>query len=169
MTRLKTHISNTIKEIPKYEINPEVAETKNLALSRAFARPQEIIAQEENIKNSAAESFAEAKDITSSASGLLAAMAGIEKSKQGALRGLAADESVIKNNNMKDVYAANEMVINEKDKAWNQNVYAPWDIKLRSLQQRKQQRDEMWGNIIGGVIGAAGEIAGAAVGKPPGV
>ena len=155
---LNKKIRGQIKKMPKYKIQPEVYENLALATSRAFGRPQEIEIAEENLEESQAAALGQAKDVTSSTSALLSTLAAIEGGKQKSVRGLAQDEASIRSANVKDLYGAKSALAEEKDKAWYQNVYAPWEAKLRSLQQQKANRNAFWSNLAGGLLGGAGKL-----------
>ena len=146
--------------MPKYKIQEEAFQNQSMARSRAFGRDRSIQMQEENIEQEAANAAGEAKDITGSTSSLLSTIAAINANKGEQLRGLAQDESQVQAANMNQLYAANENMIDEQDKAFNQNEMAPWDAKLRGLQQKKQNRANLTNTIVGSVIGAAGSIFG---------
>lgn len=172
---LNKKISRQIKKMPKYAIQPEAYENVALATARAFGRPQEIAIAEESLDQSAADAVGQAQDISSSTSGLLSTLSAIEGNKQGALRDLAQDESTIRARNTQDLYGAKTALAEEKDKAWFQNVYAPWEAKLRSLQEKKANRSAFWSNLAGGLLSGAGALAtggafgagGALAPKPP--
>src|SRR5688500_9880894 len=124
MSRLKTRISRAIKNMPKYKINEEAFENQSIARSQAFGRNRAIQMQEENIDQSAADAASQARDVTSSTSSLLSTIAAINANKTAGQRGLAQDEAAAQQQNVGQLYQANQAMIDEKDKAWNQNVYA---------------------------------------------
>jgi len=157
---LNKKISKQIARMPKYKIQDEAFQNQAIAKSRAFGRDRNIQMQEQNIEQEAAGAAAEAKDITGSTSGLLSTIAAINANKGQTLRGLAQDEAQIQASNVGDLYAQNEAMINEQDKAFNQNEMAPWDAKLRMLQQKKQNRANLANTIIGSVANVAGAFVG---------
>lgn len=149
-----------IRKMPKYKILPEVFESKNIARSRAFGRDRAIQETQEDLESQSSQAIGEAKDITSSTSGLLETLASINANTSAAKRELAQDEATIQRENVKDLYDVNQMVIDEKDKAWRQNVFAPWEAKLSSIQQRRANNNAFWTSVAGGGLGAAGSIVG---------
>ncbi len=155
---LKKKINKHLKNMPKYQIQQEAFENVGLATARAFGRPGEVLAAEENIEESGAQALGQAKDITSSTSALLSTLAAIEGGKQSATRQLVGDEASIKSQNVRDLYATKTALAEEKDKAWRQNVYAPWEAKLRSMQQQKANRAAFWTNLAGGLVSGAGSL-----------
>lgn len=156
---LKKDIERQIKKMPKYKINQEAYDNLALATSRAFGRPREIEIAEENLDESAAGALGQAKDVSSSTSALLSTLAAIEGNKQTSMRGLAQDEAEIKSANMGELYGAKTALSEEKDKAWYQNVYAPWESKLRNLQEQRANRSAFWSSVTGGLLSGAGALA----------
>jgi hypothetical protein len=153
---LNKKIRRQIKKMPKYKINQEVFDTQNLARSRAFGRDRSIQMADEALDEQAAGDLTTASELSSSTSSLLATIAAINANKTGGKRALAQDEATIQANNVKDLYGANAMVGEEKDKAWRQNVFAPWEAKLGALQQQKANRNQFWSSVTGGLLTAIG-------------
>lgn len=164
MSRLKTRISRAIKGMPKYTINDEAFENQALARSQAFGRNRAVQMQESNIEQSAADAANQASGITGSTSSLLSTIAAINANKTAGLRDLAQTEAGIQQQNMGQLYGANQAMIDEKDKAWNQNVYAPWAAHLQNLKEKKANRDAKWGSIAGGLLTAGATILGGPIG-----
>lgn len=164
MSRLKTRISRAIKNMPKYQINEEAFQNQAMARSQAFGRNRALQTQEENIDQSAADAASQAQQATSSTSSLLSTIAAINANTTSAQRGLAQDEAAIQQQNMGQLYNANQAMIDEKDKAWNQNVYAPWAAHLQNLKERKANRDAKWGSIAGGLLSAGASVLGGPIG-----
>lgn len=150
--------------MPKYSIQDEAFENQSVARIRAFGKDRDVAMQQENIDQSSADAVRTAQDVSSSTSDLLGTVAAIESSNTAAKRGLTQDEAGIRRQNIGDLYAVNTAMIDEKDKAWRQNVHAPWDAKLRNLQQRKANRSAFWSSLAGGVLGAAGMVLGGPLG-----
>lgn len=151
-----------IKNRPKYTINEEVFENQNMARAAAFGRDRSIQMQEQELEQSAANAVSEAKDVTSSTSGLLSTIASIQAGQSAAGRDLATTEAQIQQQNRGDLFAANQAVIDERDKAFDFNVNQPYQNKVQALRDRKKARGELVGNIIGGLtsIGAAAATGG---------
>lgn len=158
MASLNKKIQKQIGAMPKYQLTPEAFQSQNIARSRAFGRDRAIQMAEQDIASQASQDVATAQDVTDSTSGLLSAIEAINQSTVSSKRGLSMDEADIQRRNMGDLYAANQAVIDEKDKAWFQNVYAPWEAKLRNMQEKKMRRSMFWGNMLGGVLKASGEM-----------
>lgn len=150
--------------MPKYTINDEAFENQSLARSAAFGRDRSIQMQEGNLEQDAADAAGAARDVTGSTSSLLSTIAAINANTTTGRRGLAQDESVIKRQNMGQLYGANQAMIDEKDKAWNQNVYAPWAAHLQNLKEKKANRDAKWGSIAGGLLSAGATVLGGPIG-----
>lgn len=161
---LRKKIDKQIKNMPKYSIAPEVFDTQALAKVRAFGQDRDVQMAQEDIETGSAQATSQAKDVSTSTADLLSTISAIETSNNASRRGLLQDQATIRRQNVGDLYQANQVVAEEKDKAWYQNVYAPWDAKLRNLQQRKQNRAAFWGNITGGLLSASGFALGGPVG-----
>lgn len=161
---LKKKIERQIKRMPKYSIQDEAFQTQDIARQRAFGRDRDIAMRQEDIEQGAANAANEARNTTSNTADLLGAISAIEAGKGANIRALEQDEQASRTQKINDLYNANQMMIDEKDKAWYQNKYAPWDAKLQNLKQRKQNRTAMWTNIAGSLIGAAGFALGGPVG-----
>jgi hypothetical protein len=159
---IKKDMSRLLRNRPKYEINQEVFDNQALAKGAAFGRDRSIQMQETEMEQSASNAIAEAKNVTSSTSGLLSTIASIQANQNAAGRDLATTEAQIQQQNRGDLFAANQAVIDEKDKAFDFNVNQPYQNKIQSLRDRKKARTEMVGSIIGGLtsIGASAATGG---------
>lgn len=161
---LRHRINRQIRKMPKYRINKEVFDNQNIARSRAYGRDRSVQIAQEDIDAQTAESVGYAKDATSSTAGLLAALADINNNNTQAKRSLAQDEASIQAKNVQDLINVNNMVSEEKDKAWYHNVYSPWDAKLRALQQQRANRTAFFNNLVGGLTTLAGTTIAGPVG-----
>lgn len=146
--------------MPKYKIADEAFQTQNIAKSRAFGRDRAVQTAQEDLDVQAATSAQEARDVSDSTTSLLSTIAAISANQTQAKRGLAQQEAEIQRANVGDLYQANQAMIDEKDKAFYQNEYAPWETKLRSLQERKAGRQQLWSSVAGGLMTAAGSFLG---------
>ena len=160
MASLNKKIENQIAKMPKYKLAREATETQNLARSRAFGRDRAVQMAEENIEAGGAQDVARAQDISDSTSGLLSTISSINANTAGAKRDLSGMESDIQRRNVGDLYDANEAMINEKDKQFYQNEQAPWEAKLRGMQEKKARRAQFWNSAIGGLMSGVGALAG---------
>lgn len=160
---LNKKMDRLIKNRPTYRINDEAYENQNLARSAAFGRDRSIQMQEQELEQDAANAVSEAKDVTGSTSSLLSTIASIQANQSAAGRDLATTESMIKRENLNNLYGANKDVIEEKDKEFDFNVNQPYQNKVQALRDRKKARGELVGNIIGGLtsIGATAATGGA--------
>lgn len=166
MANLNKKIKRQIAKIPKYKINQEAFDTQNLAKSRAFGRDRAIQTAQEDLEAQGAEDIGAAIDSTDSTSGLLATISAINANNTAGKRALAQDEAVIQRENVGDLYAANEAMINEKDKEFYQNKVAPWDAKLSALNAKKAGRQQLLSSAVGGLLSGAGSFfAGGGFGK----
>lgn len=161
---LNKKIKQTIKNMPKYTINPEVFESQNIARSQAFGRDRDVQMAQEDINQGVAAGIGQAKDVTSSTSALLSAITDLNLGAFDAKRSLAGTEAGLRRDKIRDLYGVNEMVGEEKDKAFMQNKIQPWEAKLRMLTQKKQNRAAIAGTITQGLLTAAGAIVGGPIG-----
>jgi hypothetical protein len=157
--KAKKEIRNTIKNRPKYEIPDEAAQTQSSARSQAYGRDRSIQMQEENINQEAANSAAMAKDISGSTSSLLSTIAAINANKTGQLRGLAQDEASMQQGKLQNLYAANNAMIDEKDKAWNYNVNMPYQQKLQRANEKLRRSQMITDSFTGVAIAVGGSAA----------
>ena len=156
---LKSQIRNQIKKMPKYKIQNEAFQNQAVARTAAFGQNRDVQMQRENIDQAAAESLNRAQDVTTSTSDLLSTIAAISASRNSTQRDLAITQAGLRQQGRQELYAANTAMIDEKDKAFYQNVYAPWEAKLRNLQERKANRTAFW-NRVGGAIFDPGNFSG---------
>lgn len=161
---LKSQIRRQIKNMPKYTIQGEAFQNQAIARTSAFGQNRDVQMQQQNIDQSAADAVSQAQDVTANTSDLLSTIAAIDASKNSAQRDLAITQAGLRRQGRQELYGANTAMIDEKDKAFYQNVYAPWEAKLRNLQQRKANRTAFWNNIAGGLLGAAGYALGGPIG-----
>lgn len=156
---LKKDIRRQIRKMPKYTINQEAFDNQNLARSRAFGPDRGIQMAQEDLETEGAQDIATAADLTDSTSGLLATISAINANQTAGRRALAQDEATIQRENVGDLYQANQAMIDEKDKAFYQNKVAPWEAKLRNMQQRQANRAQIGSTIIGGILSGGGALA----------
>lgn len=164
MASLNKKINRQIAKMPKYKINQEAFDTQNIARSRAFGRDRNIQMAEQDLESQAANDAALAMDATDSTSALLSTIASINANVGAGKRGLAQDEARIQSNNVNDLYSANQMLIDEKDKEWRQNKFAPWEAKLGALKDKKARRSALTTSIVGGLLSGAGAVLGGPIG-----
>lgn len=139
--------------MPKYKIADEAFQTQNIAKSRAFGRDRAVQTAQEDLDVQAATSAQEARDVSDSTTSLLSTIAAISANQTQAKRGLAQQEAEIQRANVGDLYQANQAMIDEKDKMWRQNVYAPWELRLNELAAKRRRRQAVTDSIVGGITG----------------
>lgn len=166
---LNKKIRRQIKKMPKYKINQEAYDIQNLAKAEAFGKDRDVQMAQENIDQDVVSSIGQAKDITSSSSALLSALTNIQSGGMTAKRGLAEYEAgTLRRQKIQNLNAANQFMIDEKDKAFYQNEYAPWEAELRNLQEKKANRRALLNSVVGGVLTAGGAILGGPLGAAAG-
>ena len=146
------------KERPQYEIDDEAFESKEIAKRQAFGEVSEITAAKTSLEQSVADTMGQATKISDSGSGLLATLSAISSQKQKSYLGLASTEASIKSQRLGDLYRSNRAMIEERDKAFEYNVAAPYADKLSTLRDQKTQRTENWmraADIAGGITASA--------------
>lgn len=169
MSSWSTLVERQISNVPKYKINQEAYDNLALAKSQAYGQDRDIQMASENVDRDVATGVGQAKDITSSTTALLSALSGMETQGMNTKRQLAGDQATIRRDKMRDVYTANESMIEEKDKAFMQNQMAPWLYQLQELQMRRRRSDQMatemlglWGQSNSSFMSMAGGMMGGA-------
>lgn len=158
--KAKKDRENLIKKMPKYQITEEASQNQAIARSQAFGKDRSIQAQRTNIEQDTANAVSAAKDVTSSTSDLLSTIAAIKSNSDATMRGLAQDEATIQNQKVGQLYGVNSQMIDEKDKQWRQNVYAPWAAKMGLKTEQAQNNQNMWNTFLGGSLQFLGNQAG---------
>jgi hypothetical protein len=159
---LNKKIRRQMKKMPKYKIQDEAYQIQNLAKAEAFGKDRDIQMAQDDIDQDVVDSIGQAKDITSSSSALLSALTNIQAGGMSAKRGLAEYEAGdLRRMKIQNLNAANQFMIDEKDKEFYQNEYAPWETELRRLQEQKANRRSTLNAVIGGVLSAGGSLLGA--------
>lgn len=141
---LKNRIKLMEAERPEYEIAPEAFESQEIAKREAFGEDPSIVAARTEIEQSVADTMAEAAKVSESGSGLLATLSAINANKSQAYLGLAGQEAGLRSQKLGQLYRQNYAMIEEKDKAFEFNVAAPYAAKLGTLREQKVQRTENW-------------------------
>ena len=158
MASLKKRIKELEAIRPEYEISDEAFETQEIAKRQAFGEVSEITAAKTSLEQSVADTMGQATKISDSGSGLLATLSAISSQKQKSYLGLASTEASIKSQRLGDLYRSNRAMIEERDKAFEYNVAAPYADKLSTLRDQKTQRTENWmraADIAGGITASA--------------
>ena len=153
---LKHQIAYWEKNRPTYDIAPEAGEVVEMAQREAFGTPQEIVSARTALDVGVAETMAQAGKMSDSGSGMLATLEAISAQKSGAYLDLAGKEASIRSQRLGDLYRSKYAMIEEKDKAFEYNVAAPYADKVTGLRARKTQRAENWMRLAEGTISAAG-------------
>jgi len=159
---LKNRIKYMEKQRPEYDIATEAIESQELAKRQAFGELPEITAARAGLEAGVAETMGEATKVTESGSSLLATLEAINAQKQKGFLNLAGQEASIRSQKMGDLYRQNYAMIEEKDKAFEYNVAAPYAQKLTGMREQKRQRTENWmkaADIVGGIIASRTDAA----------
>ncbi len=142
---LNKKLAKLVKNRPQYQINQEAFDNQALATANAFAPDQSIQQQRNILDQDVANTLNQVQQTSSSSSAILSTLAKINDSKNAAMRGLAGDEAAIQRDKMRDLYAANDALSEEKDKAWNFNTNEPYQNQIQMLRDKKKARQEnMW-------------------------
>jgi len=163
---LNKKINNLINNRPQYQIQDEGFENQALAKGMAFGRDRGIQKAEENIMTSGADAMGQAQQVSGSSNALLDTLASISGGQNQNLRDLGVQEANVQSSRMRDLYGANNAMIDEQDKAWNFNVNDPYQNQVQALRDKKKFRTELLFkglDVVGGLAGA-GAMAGG-VGK----
>ena len=152
---LKKRIRNLEANRPKYKISGEAFENKELAKRQAFGEATEITSAKTNLDQNVADATSQATKVSDSGSSLLATLSAINSQKQKSYLGLANQEAAIKSNRLGELYRSNRAMIEERDKAFEYNVAAPYADKLSTLRDQKKQRTENWMRVADSVASIA--------------
>ena len=152
---LNKKIKNLLKNRPQYEIQNEAFENQALAKNQAFGRDRGIQQAEQNIMTQGADAMGQAQQVSGSTNALLDTLAGITSNQNENLRDLGVNEAQLQSDRMRDLYGANNAMIDEQDKAWNFNVNEPYQNQLQALRDKKKFRQELLGKAIDTVGGLA--------------
>jgi uncharacterized membrane protein YheB (UPF0754 family) len=158
-------IKKLIKNTPKYKISQEAKENQAIAKNRAFGRDRAIQQAQSDITKGAATDSMYARDSATSTSDILNTIALINANKNQSIRALAGDESQLQSQRVQELYGANSAMIDEKDKAFNQNEVAPWDANLRHLQAKKEEAASFYNNMFQSGSSMLGSGLGGGKGK----
>jgi len=156
---------DAINNGPKYQVQDEAYQNRNIAEGQAFGRNRAIQMQQQNIGQEASNAGAAARDVSSSTSDLLSTIAAINANKNTNLRGLAQDEAQVQQQNLGSLYNANNNLIDEKDKAWNYNSNMPYQMKIAMLRDKIQYNQNVQQKATDNAFASATSIAGAYANK----
>jgi len=159
---LKSRIKHMEATRPVYEIAPEAFEAQELAKREAFGEAPEITAARAGLEAGVAETMGEAAKLSESGSGLLGTLEAISAQKQKGYLDLAGQEAAIRSQKMGELYRQQYAMVEERDKAFEYNIAAPYAQKLTGMRAQKTQRTE---NIMRG-IEAAASVATSVIGAP---
>lgn len=152
---------DAINNAPKYQVQDEAYQNKNIAEGQAFGRNRAIQMQQQNISQEAANAGATARDTATGTSDLLSTIAAINSNKNTNLRGLSQDEAQLQQQNVGALYGANNALIDEKDKAWNYNSNMPYQMKIAMLRDKIQFNQQVQQKSTDNAFASAASVAGA--------
>lgn len=155
---LKKQIDELIKNRPQYEIKDEAYENQALAKNQAFGRDRGIQQAESNILANQANAVGESQQVSNSTNALLGTLEGMTGNVNNSLRSLGVDEANVASGRMRDLYGANNAMIDEQDKEWNFNVNEPYQNQIQELRNRRKARQENFFKILD-TIGGLGVSA----------
>jgi len=160
---LKKQIDELIKNRPQYEIQDEAYQNQALAKNQAFGRDRGIQQAESNIQTQAADAVGQAQQVSGSSNAILDTIAGITGNANNSLRSLGVDEANIQSGRMRDLYGANNAMIDEQDKKWNFNVNEPYQNQIQELRNRRKAKQENFFKILDtiGSLGVSAATSGA--------
>jgi len=160
---LKKQIDTLIANRPEYQIQDEAYQNQALAQNQAFGRDRGIMQAEQNIQTQAADAVGQAQQVSGSSNAILDTISGITGNTNNSLRSLGVDEANIQSGRMRDLYGANNAMIDEQDKAWNFNVNEPYQNQIQELRDRRKAKQENLFKILDtvGGLGISAATSGA--------
>jgi hypothetical protein len=157
--KAKKQVNKLLANRPKYQIADEAFETQASARSQAYGRDRSIQMQQQDVEQNAANAASMARDVSGSTTSLLSTIAAINAGKNDTQRGLASDEAAMQQGKLQNMYAANNAVIDEKDKAWNYNVNMPYQQKLQRANEKLRRAQMITDSFSGVAIAVGGSAA----------
>ena len=157
--KAKKQVNKLLANRPKYKIADEAFETQASARSQAYGRDRSIQMQQQDVEQDAANAASMARDVSGSTTSLLSTIAAINAGKNDTQRGLASDEAAMQQGKLQNMYAANNAVIDEKDKAWNYNVNMPYQQKLQRANEKLRRAQMITDSFSGVAIAVGGSAA----------
>jgi len=165
MANLKKKIDKLIANRPEYQIQDEAFNNQALAQNQAFGRDRGIQQAEDNIQTQAADAVGQAQQVSGSSNAILDTIAGITGNTNNSLRSLGVDEATVQSGRMRDLYGANNAMIDEQDKAWNFNVNEPYQNQIQELRNRRKAKQENLFKILDTVGGLGVSAATSSAGS----
>jgi len=159
---LKKQIDELIKNRPEYSIQDEAYQNQALAKNQAFGRDRGIQQAESNIQTQATDAVGQAQQVSGSSNAILDTIAGITGNANNSLRSLGVDEANIQSGRMRDLYGANNAMIDEKDKEWNFNVNEPYQNQIQELRNRRKAKQETFFKILDTTVALVSAATGGA-------
>lgn len=160
---LNKKLASLINNRPKYQVNDVAFENQALAEANAFGPDRSIQGQRNQLEQDTADALSRVQQTSGSTSSILSTLAKINDSKNASMRGLASDEAAIQRQKLNDLYATNNALIDEQDKAWNFNVNEPYQNQVQMLRDKKKARQENLWKILDtvGTLGLSAATGGA--------
>lgn len=160
---LNRRINDLIENSPQYQIQDEAYENQALAKNMAFGEDRGLMQAEENIRTQSANAIGNVQQVSNSTQAIIDAMANITGQENQSLADVGVQKANVQSDRMRDLYGANNAMIDEQDKAWNFNVNEPYQNQVQALRDRKKFRQELLGKAIdtvGGIAGAGAQAGG---------
>lgn len=154
-TNYRKKLNKLLKDRPTYEINPEAFENVAIAKSLAFGRDPSAVSAEQAIERNVADTVRQASLYTNSGTAILSALGSLSGQRSQATQNIAQNEAIQKQRNVTSLMAANQAMIDEKDKAFEYNENMPFQIKVADLRERKAARDKFVAGLVDKVAGTA--------------
>lgn len=161
--KAKADQKKLLAERPEYHINAENYQNQQIGQQMAYGRNRGITAAEDSIGQNVANNTRAAEQSSSNSGSILSSLALMQGQQNAAYRDLAGQEATYQNQGKQALMGANTAMSEEKDKAWNQNVWSPYASALKDARTRRKQGSQ---ELLSGV-----DAFGAAIGgmgkKPP--
>ena len=149
---------------PKYAINPEAFENVEIAKRQAFGEQNEIVSARTALDQDASDVMAESSKVSDSGTSILAIMEAMNANKMDANVDLAQVEAGIMTQRLGDLYRNKFALIDEKDKAFEYNLAAPYADKLSYQRRIRTQAQENEMRALDSAA-ASGSTAGSTAGS----
>lgn len=144
----KTSMDLQKRARPSYVRNKAYDENLALARTNLNAPDREAQIARTDIDESAVDAIARAREFSGSTSSLLDTLASLNTGRTKALRGLAADQTAIRQQKLATMMGANIASAEEDDKAWNYNVNQPYQARVKETVDYEKWRKENEANQL---------------------
>lgn len=149
-------IQGQLEKQPTYQINPLAVQQQQLAQQMFNGRMPGASYAEQNILGNQANAMGQVDRNATDSGQALAIAAGLQGQTNKSLADLANQEAIDKANRFNQLAGSNAQLINEGDKAWQDQLRK--QSQILNMQGARMQNTYNMFNGLGGVLGQAGNM-----------